>query len=404
MGLKEDLSNVKMWKTTTMKRHDGYVCMPRIGTPWVNKLTEVSGVTSSSERFVLSDAYGDKMGISASSLANNYKFSTGEPITIDTLKTKMEKDLIDWTKVEAKPGTNMWAFHLNSQKYGNTCRNFQVKTPRGLVLANKTGVNHGVGDFLVCEDRNGRPDIGTLQVVNGKLFVVSYDMRAFPGIVDGGATLINAPKPASIFTPAQREMLDKQKKEVSKKELAKQLEQCYDTLGLVSSTILLVYFGVFISKLPANNVGFTLLKNTHLEGNTLSTNMGGNVAACGTSVLRFDTGNKLFVRTAISTNNQMVCNMQFIDAKGAVLNSTISNNSELCIDYLFFVKKYRENVESLIKAASLDLDKGGLNLVNYAKKMAQSSDKNTMDSFLKGGHSSFIKYLTVEMTDRKGGK
>lgn len=403
MGLKEDLVNAKMWKSTTMKKHDGYVCMPAIGTPWVNKVLEISGVTSSSERFVLSDSYGDKMGISASALANNYRFYDGQEITIESLKAKMERDVIDWTRIEAKTGANLWAFHLNSQRYGNSCRNFQVRTQKGLVIANKTGIQHGVGDFLVCEDRNGRPDFGAVQVVNGKLFVVSYDMRAFPGVVDSGATLVTAPKPATIFTPAQREQLDKQKKEFSKKELAKQLEQCYDTLGLFSSTLIILYFGMFISKLSANNIGMTLLKHTHLEGNTLSTNMGA-VAACGTSVLRFDTGNKLFVRTAISSGNKMACNLQFIDTKGAVLNSTISNNTDLCMEYLFFVKKYRNDIEALVKSASSDLERGGVNIVNYAKKLAQSMDKNIMESFVKGGHSSFIKCLTVEMNDRNGVK
>ena len=402
MVLNDDLNNVKKWKSTAIKKHDSYVCMPKIGTPWVNRLSEISGQTSSSERFILSDTFGDKMGLSARDLSYNYKFYGGEEISFETLKSKMERDLLDWVRVETISNDLYWAFHMSQQRYGNTCRNYPVQTSHGVVLANKAGIQHGVGDFLVCRDKNGRPDFSTIKVVNGKLFILTYDMRAFPGLTDGETTSINAPKPATIFTPAQRTALDKEKKEISKKELASQLEQCYDSLGAFSSTILLLYFGVFISKLNVGSPGLSLLNKTHLDGGTLSTNISQNVVACGSSVLRFDTGNKIIVRTAISKRNQMACNLQFIDNKGAVLNGVVSNNTELCIDYLFFIRKYKDSIDSLLSGASSDLEAGGRNLVDYAKKLMQAGNKEAMNSFLTCGYKSFYRCLTEEMSDRKG--
>lgn len=404
MDLNSDLNNIKMWKATSIKRHDSYVCMPKIGTPWVNRLSDISGQTSSSERFILSDTFGDKMGLSARELSYNYRFYGSGDITFDTLKDKIERDLIDWIRVEAKSTGVYWAFHLNQQKYGNTCRNYPVQTCYGIVIANKAGVQHGVGDFLVCKDRNGRPDFSTIKVVNGKLFVLTYDMRAFPGVVDGGTTSADAPKPATIFTPEQRTALDKERRETTKRELASQLEQCYDVLGMFSSTVLLLYFGVFISKLNNGNPGLALLSKTHLDGGNLSTNISETVVACGSSVLRFDTGNRIIVRTAISKKNQMACNLQFIDNKGAVLNGVVSNNTDVCIEYLFFIKKYKEQIDSLLHMANTDLESGGANLVSYAKKLMQSSNKDILNSFIICGYKSFLRCLTEEMADRKGDK
>ena len=159
---------------------------------------------------------------------------------------------------------------------------------------------------------------------------------------------------------------------------------------------------MFISKLNVGSPGLSLLNKTHLDGGTLSTNISQNVVACGSSVLRFDTGNKIIVRTAISKRNQMACNLQFIDNKGAVLNGVVSNNTELCIDYLFFIRKYKDSIDSLLSGASSDLEAGGRNLVDYAKKLMQAGNKEAMNSFLTCGYKSFYRCLTEEMSDRKG--
>lgn len=59
----------------------------------------------------------------------------------------------------------------------------QVSTAWGDVLiANRPGVPHGNGDFLVCGEKNGRPDLSDVWVVNGKVFATTY------GVVGNGNT------------------------------------------------------------------------------------------------------------------------------------------------------------------------------------------------------------------------
>lgn len=53
----------------------------------------------------------------------------------------------------------------------------EVHTAWGDVLyANRAGVPHGNGDFLVCSSVNGEPDFSDVWVVNGATFPVTYDV------------------------------------------------------------------------------------------------------------------------------------------------------------------------------------------------------------------------------------
>jgi hypothetical protein len=53
----------------------------------------------------------------------------------------------------------------------------EVHTAWGDVLyANRAGVPHGAGDYLVCSSVNGVPDFSDVWVVNGATFPVTYDM------------------------------------------------------------------------------------------------------------------------------------------------------------------------------------------------------------------------------------
>ncbi len=53
----------------------------------------------------------------------------------------------------------------------------EVHTAWGDVLyANRAGVPHGKGDYLVCSSVNGKPDFSDVWVVNGATFPLTYDM------------------------------------------------------------------------------------------------------------------------------------------------------------------------------------------------------------------------------------
>ena len=54
----------------------------------------------------------------------------------------------------------------------------EVQTAWGDVLqANRAGVPHGEGDYLVCgAGEDGQPDLSDVWVVNGAIFPDTYDM------------------------------------------------------------------------------------------------------------------------------------------------------------------------------------------------------------------------------------
>lgn len=400
----EDINNLKMWKYVSFKNHNCFVSKPKLNTPWVNRLSNISGYTTTSDRFILSDPFGDKIGVSLEYLFNYYKFSNGEAINENSLNARLEDGLMDWEEIVSKQGAYFWVFHLDLNKYGNKCRNYQIKTNKGILIANRSGVQHGVGDFLVCEDRFGKPDFNKMSVVNGRLFVVMYSMNAFKGLVSHEETICKAERPATIFTPEKYNDIQERKANESKKEIASQLEQCYDVLGLCTSSLLLMYYGNYLSKVDANiSTGF--LMNSNINGGVLTTNTSGKVSAYATSVLNFSSGTKLFLRMAISKDNEMVCNLQLVDKNNAVINSMLSNNTELCKSYLFLVRKYRDSVDNIVKSSFNDLlHKQGkfIDIANYYVQTLNRIDKNIFATFMKSGEQSFSRCMSIVLNDFKG--
>lgn len=53
-----------------------------------------------------------------------------------------------------------------------------VQTAWGDVLyTNKSEVNHGKGDYLMCSNKDGKPDLSDVWVVNGAQILKNYDMK-----------------------------------------------------------------------------------------------------------------------------------------------------------------------------------------------------------------------------------
>lgn len=193
------LNNPKNWKRTRKKGYEVYVCRPNIGKEVTNKLEGAKYKTDQNKQFVISGTVGETWVIDAGKLAKTYTFIDGSPITPEALKSKMTKSgLIDWMHLKTMPAANAqtnWAFHLPL-----STKNFPVQTSRGDTLyANRPGVGHGVGDFLVCSDAGGQPNLNDVWVVNGEVFPTTYDMRAFPGLITDNDKLSETPVPKSIL-------------------------------------------------------------------------------------------------------------------------------------------------------------------------------------------------------------
>jgi hypothetical protein len=80
-------------------------------------------------------------------------------------------------KIVSMPGPINFAVFVPKQYV------FQIPTSWGDTLTvNAPGVPHGKGDFIVCADAGGYPNMNDRWVVNGEIFPSTYDMRAFPGL------------------------------------------------------------------------------------------------------------------------------------------------------------------------------------------------------------------------------
>lgn len=74
-------------------------------------------------------------------------------------------------RVKTKPGNPCYAMHVSKSAM------VEVKTAWGdVLLANRPGVEHGDGDFIVCGEKNGYPDLSDVWVVNGLVFKTTYEV------------------------------------------------------------------------------------------------------------------------------------------------------------------------------------------------------------------------------------
>lgn len=197
-NIMREIGNPKNWKRTAKKNYDVYVCKPSKGTNVTNKLEGTNYTTDENKQFVISGTVGEQWVIDMNKLSSTYCFMDGTPINASVLNKKVDVDgNIDWMHLKTLPGGGAinWAMHLPLDIV-----DFPVKTSYGdTLLANRKGVKHGCGDFLVCADMNGQPNFNDVWVVNGAVFSTTYDMRPFPGL-GGDKIKAETPVPNKIVS------------------------------------------------------------------------------------------------------------------------------------------------------------------------------------------------------------
>lgn len=104
---------------------------------------------------------------------------------------------MDWEKIITRPDRNTnWAMLIPK-----SIQNFPVQTFWGdTLLANRPGIGHGFGDFLVCADNGcGQPNLNDVWVVNGEVFPRTYDLHSFPNMFTSSVTTAKTPVPQVTF-------------------------------------------------------------------------------------------------------------------------------------------------------------------------------------------------------------
>lgn len=173
----------KCWRKT---RKIQYTIKARfsIGENIFNKIEGSRYVTNDAQCIVLKGTIGEEWVTTADSLQKTYVLKSGSVISDRVIKDMKGKSRLGgWVEImPSKKSYNTftnYALFLNIKKY----RNISIATSYGTVLvANRDGIPHGKGDFLVCGVLpNGKPDFNDMWVVNGKVFVNTYSTVSFGG-------------------------------------------------------------------------------------------------------------------------------------------------------------------------------------------------------------------------------
>ncbi len=195
------IRNPANWKPTRKKSYYIWACMPKQGTKVYNALEGSSYITNVDRPIVLCGTAHEMWIVDLRKLASTYVMPDGRAITKEVLRSMAinvnGKCCIDWFKIKAMSVNQPLNFAIHVPL---SVRNFPVNTAWGDVLyANRTGVGHGSGDFLVCASNRGMPLLSDVWVVNGEIFPHTYNLKSFPNMFIGGSKDAVVSKPKSII-------------------------------------------------------------------------------------------------------------------------------------------------------------------------------------------------------------
>ena len=122
------------------------------------------------EDVVLKGTSGEMWIAPLAKVQSTYTKPNGAKLTADDFKADTYIDL----KTKADPDANFACYVPLGYKV-------EVQTAWGDVLyANRPEVAHGLGDYLICNAKDGKPDLTDVWVVNGAVFPSTYDTKNGP--------------------------------------------------------------------------------------------------------------------------------------------------------------------------------------------------------------------------------
>ena len=174
------IDNPELWKKTSIKKYNAYASIPPIGTDIYNKLDGITYKTTTSYPVVLTGTTGEKIVISLKQLITGYVTIEGK-----TINEQYIKDLYTKAKINNKNVTVVKPFRIcNIPDNKNLMATFvssDIQFRIGDTVVNADNIDHGVGDFIVCDVVDG-PDFNSIRCINGAIFPNMYNMRNFPNI------------------------------------------------------------------------------------------------------------------------------------------------------------------------------------------------------------------------------
>lgn len=157
-------------------RKEDYVIYARYAYPGeeIYNYLEDSYYTISDEKpIVLSGTAEEEWVVTFDKLADTYTYENGEYIEDEDLGTRIPRSEDEWVAIRPIQDVNaqcVFAYQTNPDEQ------IEVETKWGEILtANRTGVPHGNGDWIIfADDGSGKPDEYDSWVVNGEVFEKTY--------------------------------------------------------------------------------------------------------------------------------------------------------------------------------------------------------------------------------------
>ena len=164
----EGLDNVRIYKPVKKKLYSVLVSKPDIGTVVVDKLGASYYRTTEEKPYVITGTRGEQWCVNLGVLNKTYEFMNGTEITEKSIRC-LGEDAIE-IRVK-KDSTVHYAYKLSDM-----VKNLPVVTSwKETIFANRDGINHDGGDYIICAGYSGKPDTNDMWVVNGEVFNDTYN-------------------------------------------------------------------------------------------------------------------------------------------------------------------------------------------------------------------------------------
>lgn len=192
-----NIDNAKNYKKCSTKSYEVYACIPEAGTCIINRLHNTDLYKRYKKDYLTAEQAKKYQGLPLADgnqvciygvagefslvplqvVLNNYVLDNGMSVSEDELKKR-------WVKLRVK--SNFREF------FACFVPKIQIEH-LGRMTANGDGglINHGKGDFILCDSINGKPNMNTRRVVNGLIFSNTYNNQGWTNCLSVNARFTN---------------------------------------------------------------------------------------------------------------------------------------------------------------------------------------------------------------------
>lgn len=171
------------WKKVTRKRHDAWLCNPlcigaKMVAPVPNEYGSMEYIVTDEHKQCIVFEYGYYRTISKGEAYLRY-FSPAKWNGTDADQKIDFSKRFGFTHVLSSDCEGMveWAAHVPTSKATNLVIDCNVINDRKIVSVGMCG------DFIVCSDYFGQPNLNDYRIVHSNEFARTYDLRTFAGVI-----------------------------------------------------------------------------------------------------------------------------------------------------------------------------------------------------------------------------